>query len=74
VSFLDSWGAERPLLVVATPEDENVVKSFRNIPRVQVVEPGELEVAALSWARSLLVTQTALPLVEARAGDRKDRA
>jgi large subunit ribosomal protein L4 len=74
VSFLDSWGAERPLLVVATPEDENVVKSFRNIPRVQVVEPGELEVAALSWARSLLVTQTALPLVEARAADRKERA
>jgi large subunit ribosomal protein L4 len=67
VSFLDAWGAERPLLVVATPEDENLVRSFRNIERIQVVEPGELEVAALAWARSLLVTQTALPLVEARA-------
>jgi large subunit ribosomal protein L4 len=66
VAFLDQWGQERPLLVVATPEDENLVKSFRNVERVQVVEPGELEVAALAWARSLLVTQTALPLVEAR--------
>jgi large subunit ribosomal protein L4 len=67
VAFLDEWGQERPLLVVATPEDENLVKSFRNVERVQVVEPGELEVAALAWARSLLVTQAALPLVEARA-------
>jgi large subunit ribosomal protein L4 len=67
VAFLDQWGQERPLLVVATPEDENLIKSFRNIERVQLVEPGELEVAALAWARSLLVTQRALPLVEARA-------
>jgi large subunit ribosomal protein L4 len=67
VAFLDGWGQERPLLVVATPEEENVVKSFRNLERVQVVEPGELEVAALAWARALLVTEAALPLVEARA-------
>jgi large subunit ribosomal protein L4 len=67
VTFLDVWRPELPLLVVATTEDENLVKSFRNLERVQVVEPSELEVAALAWARSLLVTQTALPLVEARA-------
>jgi large subunit ribosomal protein L4 len=67
VAFLEQWGQERPLLVVATPEDENLVKSFRNVERVQLVEPGELEVAALAWARSLLVTQAALPQVEARA-------
>jgi large subunit ribosomal protein L4 len=67
VAFLDEWGQDRPLLLVVTPEDENLVKSFRNVERVQVVEPGELEVAALAWARSVLVTQAALPLVEARA-------
>jgi large subunit ribosomal protein L4 len=66
-AFLGEWGQERPLLLVATPEEENLVKSFRNVERVQIVEPGELEVAALAWARSLLVTQAALPLVEARA-------
>jgi large subunit ribosomal protein L4 len=67
VAFLDAWQQERPLLVVATPEEEHLAKSFRNVERVQVVEPAELEVAALAWARSLLVTQAALPLVEARA-------
>ena len=67
VTFLEQWGQERPLLVVAATEDLNLVKSFRNVERVQVVEPGELEVAALAWARSLLVTQAALPQVEARA-------
>ena len=31
--------------------------------------PAELEVASVVWARSLLVTEAALPLVEARAGN-----
>jgi large subunit ribosomal protein L4 len=66
VAFLEEWGQERPLLVVATTEDANLVKSFRNVDSVQVVEPGELEVAALAWARSLLVTDAALPFVQAR--------
>jgi large subunit ribosomal protein L4 len=66
VALLDKWGQERPVLVVATAEEEGVAKSFRNVERVQVVEPAELEVAALAWARSLLVTQAALPLVESR--------
>jgi large subunit ribosomal protein L4 len=67
LTFLEEWGAEHPLLVVATAEDQNLVRSFRNVAGVQVVEPSDLEVAALAWARSLLVTQAALPLVEARA-------
>jgi large subunit ribosomal protein L4 len=66
-AFLEEWGQERPLLVVATGDEGNVAKSFRNIERVEVVDPAELEVSALAWARSLLVTQAALPLVEARA-------
>jgi large subunit ribosomal protein L4 len=74
LAFIEQWDSEQPLLVVATPEEENLVKSFRNIDRVQVVEPGELEVAALVWARSLLVTEAALPLVEARAATVKEPA
>ena len=73
VAFLDEWGPEGPLLVVATPEEENFVKSFRNVERVQVVEPAELEVAALAWARSVLVSEAALPLVEARAAGVKEQ-
>ena len=66
-ALLESWQTETPLLVVATEDEEALVKSFRNLPRVVVTVPSELEVAALVWARSLLVTQGALPLVEARA-------
>jgi large subunit ribosomal protein L4 len=68
LSLLDGWGKERPTVVVAHEDEEAVVKSFRNIERVLVTIPSGLDVAAVVWARSLLVTQAALPLVEARAG------
>ena len=42
--------------------------SFRNLQKVAVVAPSELEVAAVVWARSLLVSQAALAGVLARAG------
>ena len=66
--LIDAWGKQRPLVVVATDEEEQLAKSFRNLERVVVTTPGELEVAALVWARALLVTETALPLVQGRAG------
>ncbi len=66
--LLDAWGKELPLVVVAREDEETVIRSFRNLPRVIVTIPAELEVAAVVWARSLLVTQAALPLVEGRAG------
>jgi large subunit ribosomal protein L4 len=65
--MLSEW-SERPTLVIAVDEEEAVTKSFRNLERVLVVAPAELEVAALVWARSVLITQVALPFVEARAG------
>jgi len=55
-----------PLVVIAKDE-QNVVKSFRNIDKVVVTSPGELEVTALVWARSVLVTQDALDLVKEKA-------
>ena len=67
VRLLSEWGKERPLVVVATDEEEAAIKSFRNIERVAVTTPEELEVAALVWARSLLVSEKALPVVERRA-------
>jgi large subunit ribosomal protein L4 len=66
VSLIEAHGMELPLVVVAKDE-QNVVKSFRNIDKVVVTTPGELEVAALVWARSVLVTQDALDLVKAKA-------
>ena len=55
--------------VVVTSDEENVAKSFRNIDRVVVTTPGRLEVTALVWARSVLLTQDALELVEAKAAN-----
>ncbi len=60
VELLAAWGAERPLLVVAEPEERTLILSVRNLERVLVVEPREVEVGALVWARSLLATESAL--------------
>ena len=65
--LLDAWGKQLPLVVVVTDEEESLAKSFRNLDRVVVTTPGELEVAAVVWARTLLVSETALPLVQGRA-------
>jgi large subunit ribosomal protein L4 len=65
--LLASWGKEPPVVVVATDEEQNVIKSFRNIESVVVTAPSELNVAAVVWARSLLVTQGALEAVQGRA-------
>jgi large subunit ribosomal protein L4 len=66
-AFLAEWGKEAPVVVVAGEEDENLVRSFRNIERAVVTVPSELEVAALVWARSLLISQPALEQVQRRA-------
>ncbi len=66
-ALLAQWGKETPLVVVASEDEEAFIKSFRNLERVVVTLPSELEVAAVVWARSLLVTEAALPLVQGRA-------
>ncbi|HET9460701.1 MAG TPA: 50S ribosomal protein L4 [Gaiellaceae bacterium] len=65
--LLSGFGT-RPTVVVVTEDEEVLVKSFRNLEKVLVTAPSELEVAALLWARSLVVSEAALPLVLARAG------
>ena len=65
---LEAWGKDAPVVVVAHEDEEAVVKSFRNLERVLVTVPSELEVAAIVWARALVVTEAALPLVETKAG------
>jgi large subunit ribosomal protein L4 len=68
VSLLRNWSGELPTLVVATEDEEALIKSFRNLERVVVTVPAELEVASVVWARSLLVSEAALPAVLSRAG------
>jgi large subunit ribosomal protein L4 len=65
--FVKAAGLNTPIVLVATDSDVNLIKSFRNLDRVAVVGPSELEVGAIVWARSLLVSEAALEIVEGRA-------
>jgi large subunit ribosomal protein L4 len=67
VGFLAAWGKEQPLVLVANEDETALVRSFRNLQRVAVVQPAELEVAAVVWARSLLVSEAALDAVQRKA-------
>jgi large subunit ribosomal protein L4 len=65
--LLATWGGDTPTVVVVTEDEASLAKSFRNLDRVIVTLPSELEVSEVVWARSLLLSQAALPLVEGRA-------
>jgi large subunit ribosomal protein L4 len=66
-ALIGSWGSELPTVVIAQPDEEAFGKSFRNLERVLVLEPAELEVGALIWARSVLASQAALERVQEMA-------
>jgi large subunit ribosomal protein L4 len=66
-ALLDTWGQRTPLVVVAQEEQDAIARSFRNLDGVVVMTPGELEVSALVWARSVLVSEGALEAVQGRA-------
>jgi len=61
------WEKESPLLVVITEDQELVAKSFRNLRKVVVTVPSELRVTQVVGARSVLITESALEAVQARA-------
>ena len=63
-ALVAGWAPTLPLVVVAQPDEISLVKSFRNLERVLVLEPSEVEVGALVWARSLLVTESALARIQ----------
>jgi large subunit ribosomal protein L4 len=67
LELLGGWDKQLPLVVVADEGEDALIKSFRNLERVVVTVPAELEVAHVVWARSLLVTEAARELVERRA-------
>ena len=66
-ALVEAWGNEAPLVLVATEEEEVLIRSFRNLPRTLITVPSELEVATVVWGKSLLITEAALPLVQRRA-------
>ena len=66
-ALVEQWGQQSPLVLVALQEEEALRKSFRNLERVAVIGPSEVEVGAVVWARSLLVSEAALPLIQGKA-------
>ncbi len=64
---LGDWGQETPTVLVVGEDEVTLIKSFRNLQRVLVTVPAELEVAHVVWARSLVVSEAALPLIQKRA-------
>jgi ribosomal protein L4 len=56
------------VLIVVTDDEVAAARSFRNLEKVAVVAPSEVEVGAVVWARSLVISEAALPLLETRAG------
>jgi large subunit ribosomal protein L4 len=62
--LLAAWRTEKPLVLVVTREEEGLHRAFRNLARTHVVDIGEVEVADLVWARSLLVSKAALAVFE----------
>jgi len=67
VELLQGWGQDSPTVVVASEDEETLIKSFRNLPKTLVTVPSELEVATIVWAKSVLISEAALPLVQGRA-------
>ena len=71
---LAKWGAAMPVLVVLDAEEGAAAKSFRNIPRVTVLPATAAGVADIIGHRSLVVSEAAIPVLEARAADVKRKA
>jgi large subunit ribosomal protein L4 len=65
---LEKWGAKRATLILLAGEETGAVKSFRNIPRVQVVEVGAVGVADVIGAASLVISESALAKLQERLG------
>jgi large subunit ribosomal protein L4 len=63
---LAKWGAKSPTLVVVTAEETGAMKSFRNIPRTQVLEVGATAVADVIGAAALVVSEGALAALQER--------
>jgi large subunit ribosomal protein L4 len=63
---LEKWGAKSPQLVIVTAEEVGAMKSFRNLPRTQVLEVGAAGVADVIGAAAVVISETALETLKER--------
>lgn len=66
-ALLADWGSASPTLVLLTETEAEAGKSFRNLGRVDVMPVGDVGVADVIGAASLLVSEAALSELVARA-------
>jgi large subunit ribosomal protein L4 len=66
---LDKWGARRATLVLVRPEEIALMKSFRNIERVEVMDVNAAGVVDVIGAASIVISEDALGDLVARNGD-----
>jgi large subunit ribosomal protein L4 len=63
---LEKWGAKSPLLLIVTADEVGAMKSFRNLPRTQVLEVGAAGVADVIGAAAVVISETALATLKER--------
>jgi len=67
VEFLKQLGLEGKKVLVVIPEkDENIQKSFRNLPNAVVLPAEGLNVYDVLWANHVVITEGALKKIEER--------
>ena len=65
---LEKWGAKRSTLIVILGDETGLLKSFRNIPRINVMEVGAVGVVDVIGAASIVISEGALDVLAQRAG------
>jgi large subunit ribosomal protein L4 len=67
VGLLNDWDPAESVLVVLGEEEAAAGKSFRNLARVEPIPVGDVGVADIVRAASLLISEAALPVLIERA-------
>ncbi len=65
--LLQEWGAPTPTVIILADEEDAAGKSFRNLARAHAVPVGDVGVAEVIGAASLLISEAALPVLVQRA-------
>jgi len=66
---LEKWGAKRSTLVIIQGEETGILKSFRNIPRVSVLEVGATGVVDVIGAASIVISESALEVLAKQSAE-----
>lgn len=66
---LEKWGAKRSTLVIIQADETGILKSFRNIPRVSVLEVGATGVVDVIGAASIVISEGALEVLAKSAAE-----